>query len=231
MPGEPPPGLAAVATAVSTVLGVRLRLAAADAPIPPSALTAVGRARWHALRARPGRRDWLLGRAALRELVGVLGVGEDPSALAFPHPRLSLTHAGGLALAVGVEAPGPGPDGHVVGVGIDFEPARSSVDPRLDRFFLDGVEQAWVDGLGEPEASAARLRLWTVKEALFKANPVNAGTVLAAYRPPSPAARHGPAAGPCPPATALAYAAVDLAAGSLAVAVCRTAAGGARVAV
>lgn len=180
-----------------------MRVAGVSAPLAPEALTAGERARFATLPTDARRRDWLLGRAALKEL---LGPGADTAGLPFPHPRLSLTHAGGAAYAVLAAG------GAVAGTGIDFEAARSVVDPRTARFFLSPDER-------DAAASGDHLlRLWTVKEALFKATPENAGVVLADYRLADPSARSGSAAGPG--GEDLRYATVATVGGVLTVAVC-----------
>jgi len=105
----------------------------------------------------PRRADWLRGRAALKLLFD----GLDTSTVAFPHPSLSLTHAAGLAVAARC-------DGGQAGLGVDFE-GRRRIDPRAARFYLRDHEKGDL------------LRLWTVKEALFKATPDNAGGTLLDY--------------------------------------------------
>lgn len=188
--------------AVSAALGVPVRLAAATAPLPPEALTPGELARLEAMPTEARRRDWLLGRAALKAL---LGAGADTSVLAFPDRRLSLAHAGGRAFAALA-----GGD-TVVGTGIDFEPSRAAVDPRTARFFLSPAERAAVGTAGD------LLRLWTVKEALFKATADNGGLVLADYGLVDPTAPHGTCTGPR--AEHLRYATVPVAGGTLTVAV------------
>ncbi len=77
----------------------------------------------------------------------------------FPHPTLSLTHTGDRAYAVRTEG--------TAGVGIDAEGWRQ-VDPRMARFFLSDADARPYD----------LLRLWTVKEAVFKATSENHSLVL-----------------------------------------------------
>jgi phosphopantetheinyl transferase len=112
--------------------------------------------------------SWLRGRAALKRLLAEHGPQTDTSTIVFPHRRLSLTHSGDYAVAMAVEAPGQ------AGVGVDIELDR---EPRssMARFFLSDAER-------ETDWSLADLlRLWTVKEALFKADPGNAGHSLTDY--------------------------------------------------
>ncbi|MDQ3610103.1 MAG: 4'-phosphopantetheinyl transferase superfamily protein [Actinomycetota bacterium] len=109
-----------------------------------------------------------------------------------------------MAFAVQVE--------HVVGTGVDVELTARRPDPRSARFFLRADERP-------SELSAAELlRLWTVKEALFKATPDNAEIVLLDYRLADAGAATGRAAGPG--GEQLAYASALVPDGVLTVAVC-----------
>jgi acyl carrier protein len=124
-------------------------------------------------------------RRALRLLAGALGL--PPEGHAFPHPRLSLSHTcrqGVAAAAVGVAA----------GIGVDLEHLRPA-DPRTARFFLRPHEEAWLRDVASPR-DVAHVRLWTVKEALFKADLGNATRMLRDYAIDDPAAATGLARGP-----------------------------------
>jgi len=116
----------------------------------------------------PRRHDWLLGRAALK----AHGIG-DTATVTFPHRCLSLTHSAGVAVAARC-------DGDQAGVGVDLEGWRA-IDPRAARFFL------------APDEHGDLLRLWTVKEALFKATPANAGALLVDYEVDDPLRMEGTA--------------------------------------
>jgi phosphopantetheinyl transferase len=85
-----------------------------------------------------------------------------------PHPRLSLSHSGDLAVAVGLR------EAYAAGVGVDLERDRD-VPPRAARFFLSESED-------RPADQRLLLELWTVKEAVFKADLDNAGRLLRDYR-------------------------------------------------
>ena len=130
-----------------------VELAVATVPAPVATLTPAERAR---LPDGPRRHDWLLGRTALK----AHGIG-DTSSVAFPNRCLSLTHSAGTAVAARC-------DGDQVGLGVDLEGWRT-IDPRAARFFL------------RPDEKGDLLRLWTVKEALFKATPDNAGVAFLDY--------------------------------------------------
>jgi hypothetical protein len=142
-----------------------IELAEATTPAPLAQLTAGERA---LLPTGERRHDWLLGRAALK----AAGVG-DTSTLVFPHRCLSLTHSAGVAVAARC-------DGDQAGVGVDLEAWRT-IDPRTARFFL------------RPGEAGDLLRLWTVKEALFKATPANGGVALVDYEVDDPSALEGTA--------------------------------------
>lgn len=159
------PDLASAEVAVSAALGVRVRLRLATAPAETAVLSAGEVAIVERLASGRRRRDWLLGRAALKALLE----GADTSRVCFPSPSLSLTHAGGMAVAAQCTV-GP------AGLGVDFEGWRTT-DPRTARFFL--VDSENPHGPNPPTAAPAGLellRLWTVKEALFKATADNVGS-------------------------------------------------------
>ncbi len=111
--------------------------------------------------------EFRLGRSALARVLDKRGDRSDPLTVRFPHPALSLSHSAGCAVAVGVRSC------PAAGVGVDVELPRT-VDPRTARYFLADREQA-----GDP---GALQQLWTVKEAVFKADLDNAGLLLRDYR-------------------------------------------------
>jgi len=204
--GSPSVDRSRLGGAARTHLGVEVHLATASHPLAVDALTSGERDAWQRLGSTARRDDWLLGRAALRPL---LPLDADTSELAFPHPRLSLTHAGGVAWAARIR---PRRDHSCArGVGIDFEPRRRGPNPRAARFFLGP------DELASGPRDADLLRLWTVKEALYKATADNAGLMLVNFRIDDVGAWFGMACGPR--GERLRYASVDTADGHLALAV------------
>ncbi len=153
-------------------LGVDVDLAESQSPAAVDNLSPGERAR---LPQPGGRRgDWLRGRAALKALLD----DRDTATIAFPHRGLSLTHSAGVAVAARC-------DGDQDGLGVDFEGWRR-VDPRAARFYLHPDE--WHD-----DERGDLLRLWTVKEAVFKATPANREAVLLDYRVADPDALAGTA--------------------------------------
>lgn len=166
--------LAAAEQAVTVGLGAPLVLRGATSPIELSDLT--GPERRQVPKAGSARRkDWLLGRAALKQVVE----GGDTSLVRFPHRCLSLTHSAGVAVAARAE-------GGQAGVGVDYE-GPSATDPGIAPLFL--VERERQAAAGPDEL----LRLWTVKEALYKATPDNHGASFLDYEVAEPAALAGEA--------------------------------------
>jgi hypothetical protein len=197
-----------------------IRLAGAVRALKPAQLTPGELARWRALPRGPRGGEWLLGRAALRRLLTRLHEPADTAELTFPDRRLSLTHSRRTAVAAWAGGGGRLHEPAVLGVGVDFEADRTGLDRRAGRLFLSRRERAWVASLAEAVQADARLRLWVIKEALFKANPANHGTIVAHYSIAEPGARCSEGSGPCPAQSMLRYAALRVADGHLAVAVC-----------
>lgn len=166
--------------AISSIVGVS---------VPPVQgtfdLTPKEQLRYQRLIGTPRCSAWLAGRAALKRVLGILGESTDTSDLAFPHSRLSLTHSGRHAVALGVPR-----DLGIVGIGIDFE-ANKHMRPEGDRFFLSSDESDWIRSCRSQDQSAERLRLWTIKEALFKAYHDNSRTLLTDYRIIDPSEHSG----------------------------------------
>ena len=78
----------------------------------------------------------------------------------------------------------------LAGVGVDAEPLRPA-SPRTARFFLDEREQALLNSTAPDTRAVEQVRLWTTKEALFKADPANNDRVLRDYHLPRPEAHAG----------------------------------------
>lgn len=162
-------------------LGEDVVLAFARVPLAPAELTRGERA--ELARVGSGDRDaeWLRGRAALRSALARRGEAPDTSGIRFPNARYSLSHSGGQAVAASALARG---------TGVDFECFRP-IRAGTARFFLTEDECALVASLPSGSRSAALLRLWTVKEALFKADVDNAERTMRDYRLCDPAATAG----------------------------------------
>ncbi|UGY91463.1 4'-phosphopantetheinyl transferase superfamily protein [Streptomyces gobiensis] len=191
---------------------IRVLAVCARRPLPEANLTPPERKRYSALPGQARKEQWLASRHALKLLLGLTGVSPDTSRYTFPHPRISLTHttgAGVAAVAVGGINPCPSPSrklgasppgprgrwGHLVGIGVDIERDRQAPADAA-RFFLDERERAWLSTVPAAARATEQIRLWTVKEALFKANPGNRHTLLRDYSTHHAAARSGRARGP-----------------------------------
>jgi 4'-phosphopantetheinyl transferase EntD len=168
------PDLPVLEAALGTALGARVRLAVAHAGAAADAVDA------------PRAVDRRNGRAALATLLRAAGRDDEAATLHMPHREFSLSHSAGWAVAAGVA--------DCAGVGVDVEFARP-VDPRTARWFLTDREQGFVAPLEGKARDAALLRLWTAKEALFKASPDNAALLLADFELADPAAAAGTARG------------------------------------
>ena len=130
------------------------------------------------------RPSWLAGRQALKILLRRLGRTTDTARITFPNRSYSLTHSGDYAVALGTAST------DYLGVGADLEIGRTP-DSRTARFFLTAYEQLWLTGLRAQMRPRNLLRLWTVKEALFKSYPHNDSTVLTDYALLDPGAESG----------------------------------------
>src|SRR5205085_3443520 len=113
-------------------------------PLTEERLT-IGEREAFARLAAPARREsWLRGRAALKRLQGSLGGSDDTSTLAFPHPKLSLTHSEAWAVAVGSASP------KLLGIGVDLE-TKSAPKADTARRFLNPAELVWLRRMEEEE--------------------------------------------------------------------------------
>jgi acyl carrier protein len=121
----------------------------------------------------------------------LVAIGPDarlaPREFAVPHPHLSISHTDREGAAAAALGP-------ATGTGVDLERLRPT-DPRTAHFFLQPEEAAWLRNASP--YGTAHVRLWTVKEALFKADLRNATTMLRDYVIDDPAAGTGLASGPC----------------------------------
>jgi hypothetical protein len=212
-------------------LGVPVQVAVANEPVVEESLSAAERTILDSLRGASHLDSWLRGRAALKRLLarrswtrpGTVLDSQGPleddrtrtadtSWLSFPHRRFSLTHSGGVAVAAGST------DAAVAGLGVDLELHRT-LRPGTERFFLGSHEIAWLRARPAPDRPAELLRLWTVKEALYKANLANRDTLLAQYSLEDAAAHAGGAMWRDEPVAAYRYATLLLEEGVLTVAV------------
>ncbi|MEB3206544.1 MAG: 4'-phosphopantetheinyl transferase superfamily protein [Vampirovibrionales bacterium] len=106
---------------------------------------------------------WCLGRFALKQVLAHFGESLETSDVIFPHPRWSIAHTQGFAMAIGIDADG-------LGVGIDVEIKRPFLN-QWAPFYLNKKEQSRLfEWALTPETQSDALReAWCLKEALFKA--------------------------------------------------------------
>lgn len=140
-------------------------LASARAPLAEDCLDSVDRQRLSSFTTTARKNQWLRGRNALQAIAAKLDMDTLLSALNPPCPGVSLTHNGKISIAAGISA--------VQGIGIDFESWRQ-IEPATLRWFLTESEQYQL----AVQSNFTRLRLWTIKEALFKASSENQGLLL-----------------------------------------------------
>jgi len=120
------------------------------------------------------------GSAALARALAA--AGRPAEAPAWPCPYASLTHAGEVAIAIALST-----DARAAGLGVDLELDRP-VRPAMARLICSERERAWLDTIPEAQRGPELLRLWTIKEALYKADPAQGDSIVAQYEVASPGA-------------------------------------------
>jgi 4'-phosphopantetheinyl transferase EntD len=163
-------------------LGRMLFIAVSCEPIKPEHLGTNGQHMLSKFRYEKRRQEWLCGRNALKQVMRTVGDKTDPDGLVFPHQRYSLTHSNGKAIAVA------NVDGQLAGIGIDYE-AKRVLKPGMERFFLTSHEQKVLQA--NPTDESQLLCLWTIKEALFKADSWENQHLLKDYSLQQPIATEG----------------------------------------
>lgn len=144
--------IAQLETGIQSALGITVQLAVANEPISLEQLSEPEREELSRFKSKVRRQSWLTGRNALKQLKI-----QGPFELIFPNAGLSISHSGHIAVAARVDDPS------ILGFGIDLEIGRFP-KPESARFFLNPEERRFV------ESNDHLLQLWTIKEALFKAN-------------------------------------------------------------
>ena len=167
-------------------LGLDLHFNVATGSVSAAALSLSEQEHYAGLQNTARAESWLLGRAALKSLRSRLDGCADIDDLSFPNARFSLSHSADVALAVAE------PSGCLAGIGVDLE-VDARLQPAAARFFLTDDEQAWLQSQALERCSHHLLRLWCIKEAVFKANPGNAGKLLADHEIQRPAEAKGEA--------------------------------------
>lgn len=190
--GELEQRLSTELTKTDESLQLRCTLEATCVPAQIEELSVKERLRLAELAQSPRYPSWLLGRAALKKLLVRQGLNDDTCEVTFPNKSLSLTHTQTIAIAMALNLSSSARV-CVLGVGIDFEPDRT-LESKMHRFFLQPIE---LEQLAVSSKDNRPLQLWTIKEALFKADPANEGRMPGEYTVVDVNASHGAAYDPC----------------------------------
>jgi len=158
---------------MSLSLQIETAIAVCETPCSETELSDCEKERFLNLGSAARKLSWLRGRAALKQLLQYYGEKKDTSRVVFPNPNYSLTHSGRYAIAAGCKNPNQG-------IGIDYEVDRYPRNEAM-RFFLTSDEMDSINNLSESSKKNHLLRLWTVKEALFKSNLENSNTWYTEY--------------------------------------------------
>lgn len=182
----------------SAKLPCRVIFAVVDREIAETALSDGEKKKLQEIKHERRRSSWLKGRLALKTLMRRLRTNNadpgsasgpmqfaptedaelasfDTSTLVLPHRGISLAHTDDLACAVGSLD-------SKCGLGIDLEGDRE-VKSATTRFYLNEKEHEQIN-LNSAEQTLSNddlLRMWTVKEALFKSDLHNEGMTVARY--------------------------------------------------
>ena len=173
-------------SALADPLGLDVQFNVASGPVSASALSLAEQKRYQVLEDTARAESWLLGRAALKTLSSQLDGCADIDDLSFPNARFSLSHSAHAALAVSESS------GCLEGIGVDLE-IDAHIQPAAARFFLTDDERGWLQSQATEGWPHHLLRIWCIKEAVFKANPANAGKLLADHELRCPANGKGEA--------------------------------------
>lgn len=168
------------------VLGYKIAGSIYCGELPAPALSPEEEKQLLLLRNERRRESFIRGRHVLKNVLSKMGRACETSVIGFPNRNLSLSHSRNCAVAVGVA------DNTVKGIGVDLEFMRETKDGMM-RFFLTPEESEWLTALSESERNMQIIRLWTVKEALFKADMHNASLTMRDYKLVLPAVPMGKA--------------------------------------
>lgn len=151
--------------------GLHIELTVVRDGLEPLNLSSAEAQQYKRIASQTRRRSWLMGRRAVRKVLATPRLSQGAAGGA---PLISLAYSGDCAVAAGTVSEA------VIGLGVDLEleagPAAAG-----ERFFLTDGEIAWLALQPAPLRTRQRLRLWTLKEALFKADPENESGWLRDY--------------------------------------------------
>ncbi len=167
--------LVALERDIHNSLGYDVKVAVLRGNIESPALTIREQENLLAVSNERRRLSWLRGRCVLKILLGELGADPDTSLLSFPHNQYSLSHTADVAVAVARLH-----SAEANGIGVDLEKLRD-IKSGAERFFLSDAERGFLRGLSEVSRTDNLIRLWTVKEAIFKSAMLAQDGVLKNY--------------------------------------------------
>lgn len=136
-------------------------------------LTAAEQQLQSAFASESRRKEYLLGRSALKSALSAIGKSPDTAAITWPSPFCSLSHSHGHAVAVSQE--------HGKGLGIDLQLIKTPALTMADRI-LSGDTLAYWQALPAVEQASHLQRFWTVNEAVYKACPAPQPAYFRHYR-------------------------------------------------
>ncbi|WNC73459.1 4'-phosphopantetheinyl transferase superfamily protein [Thalassotalea psychrophila] len=180
--------------------------------LPLAQLSINERKHYDSFTTQSRKAEWLKGRNALKVLLHKNNESLDTEQISFPNKSYSLTHNDGLAIAIAMD--------DVTGVGVDFE-VWHDVKPTMVEWFLNNAEKLWLSTLSGQKFEQEFVRLWTVKEALFKATMNNEELGLIDFKIDEPSAISGLATVVNHPYWQLRYKCIVNNAGALCVAFCQ----------
>ncbi|MBP7369980.1 MAG: 4'-phosphopantetheinyl transferase superfamily protein [Arenimonas sp.] len=123
------------------------------------------------------KRDYVLGRIALKKALESIGYSTDTSIISWPSPFCSLSHSDGHAIAVSSVA--------CAGIGIDLQLNKTPPFEMADRILSGQTLQYWHQ-LSDPEKAKYLQRFWTANEAIYKACPAPQPAYFRHYRLETP---------------------------------------------
>ncbi|MBY0358029.1 MAG: 4'-phosphopantetheinyl transferase superfamily protein [Candidatus Obscuribacterales bacterium] len=132
------------------------------------------------------KNSWSRGRFVLKKLLERMEQDADTASITFPHRAFSLSHSGECAIAVFLKGE------QAKGIGVDLEFLREIKDESA-RFFLNDAERTWYFNLPPELRMTNLIRLWTIKEAVFKSDLQNDSQTLSRYALFDPSSSSGQA--------------------------------------
>lgn len=170
-------------TEASRALQIPISLVSARKPLLSSTLDLADEQRLIEFSTPQRKQQWLRGKHAILKLAQKLDLNIPLSRLHPPCTGISLTHNGKWSIAAGID--------NGQSIGVDFE-SWHQIDDAMLRWYLTPDEQRQM----KTASQFTRLRLWTIKEALYKANHSSREFALTDFELEQVSALTGKACGP-----------------------------------